>query len=134
MKLARNTTFNPALMGVIPFVNVVFLLLVFYTLSTRFAFQPGIAVTLPDSPFMLNPQHDPQIVSIVSGPVPAVYFRDQKLGLDEFARTLAETHVKYRTLIVKADRATPYDLVASVMKAGLQQGYSIVLATRETRP
>jgi hypothetical protein len=36
--------------------------------------------------------------------------------------------------VIKADRTTSYDLLVSVMNVGLQQGFSIVLATSpETR-
>lgn len=134
MKLTRTLQHNPALFGLVPFVNVIFLVLVFFALSSRFVLQPGIAVTLPFSSFSISPPRNPQIVSIIPGPVPALYFRDQKLALADFAKTLAALRSRDRTLIVRADRATPYDLVLDVTNQALQAGYSVVLAASSARP
>ncbi len=131
MKLSRTVHFNPALVALAPFVTVIFLVLMFFVLSTRFVLQPGIAATLPYSPFILGPQHNPQILSITHIPVPTIYFRDQKLTLTELKGALSRQRSKDRTLVVKADRLTPYELVVSVMNLGLEQGYSVVLATSD---
>lgn len=133
MKLTRTVKFNPALFGFIPFVNVLFLVLIFFALSTRFSLQPGISVTLPFSAWTLGPQRNPQILSITAGPVPAIYFQSQKLALDELACALSAKGAKERTLIVRADRATPYDLVMRVADEGLRAGFSVVLATSPPR-
>jgi biopolymer transport protein ExbD len=129
MKLSRSAHFNPALFSVIPVVNVIFLLLIFFTMSRTFVLQPGIAVSLPLSSFSLGPQLHPQIVSIVAEPLPVIYFRDEKMGVDDFAKALAESKTKEGTLIIRADRATPYELLMRVMNEGLAAGYSVVLAT-----
>jgi len=131
MKLSRTVHFNPALVAIVPLVTVVFLVLMFFVLSSRFVLQPGITASLPYSPFVLGPQHNPQILTITAIPVPTIYFRDQKLSLSELAGALSHQRSKDRTLVVKADRGTSYDLVVSVMNMGLQQGYSVVLATSE---
>jgi len=132
MKLSRTVSHNPALFNVIPVVNVVFLLLIFFALSTTFVLQPGISLTLPYSPFTLAPQRNPQIISITAAPVPAIFFHDQKVSLDELGKSLADSRVKNRTLIIKADRKTPYDLIVQITNKALQMGFSVVLATNET--
>ena len=129
MKLTRTAHFNPALFGVIPLVNVLFLLLIFFAVSRTFVVQPGISVALPFSSFSLAPQRQPQIVSIAAEPVPVIYFRDRKMSFEELAKSLTETRVKDATLIIRADRATPYDLIMQVMNHGLSAGYNVVLAT-----
>ena len=134
MKLARTVQFNPALVAVVPLVTEVFLVLMFFALSTRYVLQPGIAATLPYSPFILGPQRSPQILSITAIPVPTIYFRDQKFSVAELEHSLAKQQGKDRTLVIKADKGTPYDLVVTVMNLGLQQGYSVVLATSEKQP
>lgn len=134
MKLARTWQPNWALFGLVPFVNVVFLLLIFFALGSRFIIQPGVAVMMPVSPFKLAPQRDPHIVSITASPVPAIYYRDQRMTREEFAIRLAEPGDKERTLIVKADRDTPYHIVVGVMNEGLKLGFSVVLAGSEPRP
>jgi biopolymer transport protein ExbD len=133
MKLTRTVTFNPTLFSIIPFVNVLFLVVIFFTLSSRFTLQPGIAVTVPFSAWMLGPQRNPQVLSITAGPVPAIYFRDQKWSAGELRTAFEEKGVKDRTLIVRADRAVPYDLVTRVVDEGLRAGFSVVLATSPER-
>ncbi len=129
MKLTRTTHFNPALFGVIPLVNVLFLLLIFFAVSRTFVVQPGISVALPFSSFSLAPQRQPQIVSIAAEPVPTIYFRDRKMSFEELAKSLTDGSGKDATLIIRADRATPYDLIVQVMNQGLSAGYNVVLAT-----
>ena len=133
MKLTRNLRFNPALVTFIPLVNVCFLTVIFFALSSRFMLQPGLAVTLPVSAYTLTPQGDAPIVSITAAPIAAIYFRDEKVTLEELAARLAGSRARGRSLIVKADRSTPYDLLVQVMNAGLAQGFSIVLATDSER-
>lgn len=133
MKLTRTVQHNTALFNLIPLVNVVFLVLIFFAMSTTFVLQPGISVTLPYSPFTLGPQRNPQIVSITAAPVPAIFFRDQKLSVEELGKSLADSRIKNRTLIIKADRNTPYDLIVQITNMGLQKGFSVVLATNERR-
>ena len=134
MKLTRTVQHHPALFGLVPFVNVLFLVIVFFALSSRFALQSGVAITLPFSSFTLAPQRNSQIVSIAPGPVPMIYFHDQKLAPGDLAKALSESRVKDRTLIVRADRATPYELVMEVTNQALQSGYSVVLAASPDRP
>ncbi len=129
MELSRTVTHNPALFNLIPLVNVVFLLLIFFALSTTFVLQPGIAVTLPYSSYNLAPLRDPQLVSIVSTPVPAIYIHEQKVTLGELKTILSDSRIKNKTLIIKADKATSWELIMQITDQELQQGYQIDYAT-----
>lgn len=134
MKLTRTFKVHPALFNVVPLINVTFLVVVFFALSSRFVLQPGMAITLPVSGFTLGPQRDAKIVSVTAAPVPSIYFRDQKVTVEELRAQLAESRGKERSLIVKADRGTPYDLVVQIMNEGLKLGFSVVLATGPEKP
>ena len=133
MRLTRNLTFNPALFGVIPLINVLFLVVAFFALSSRFVLQPGMAVTLPASSFTLGPRTGTQIVSVTSAPVPAIYYRDQRVTLDELRQRLAESGGRERSVILKADKGTPYELVVQITDEALKLGFSVVLATSSER-
>ena len=133
MKLTRTLKFNPALFSVIPLINVIFLVVLFFTLSSRFVLQPGMAVTLPASSFTLGPRVDAQIVSVTAAPVPVIYHRDQRVTLEELSKRLAETKVRERSLIIKADKNTPYSLVVQITDEALKLGFSVILATDSER-
>ena len=134
MKLTRTVSHNPALFNLVPLVNVVFLVLLFFALSNTFVLQPGISVTLPYSSFTLAPQRNPQIVSVTSAPVPTIFFHDQKVTLDDLSKNLADSRIKNRTLIVKADDNTHYELIMQIANMGLQKGFSVVFATNAQKP
>jgi len=129
LRLTRTVQFNPALFQLIPVVNVLFLVFMLFAMSSRFVLQPGVAVTLPFSAFTLGPQHEPQIVSITAAPASAIYFRSSKVTLDELGTMLDAHPVQPRSLVLKADRNTPYDVVVQIMNLALKRGYSVVLAT-----
>jgi biopolymer transport protein ExbD len=112
----------------------VFILIFFLVLGSNFILQPGIAVTVPMSRFALAPQINPRIVSITGGAAPAIYFRDQKISLEELGPLLDATKREGRPIIVKADRLTPYALVVAVTNSALEHGISSVsLATAPPR-
>jgi biopolymer transport protein ExbD len=134
MKLTRTLEIHPALFNVVPLINVVFLVVVFFALSSRFVLQPGMAINLPVSGFTLGPQRDAKIVSVTSAPVPSIYFRDKKVTIEELRQQLTDSRGKERSLIIKADRGTPYDLVVQLMNEGLKLGFSVVLATNPEKP
>jgi biopolymer transport protein ExbD len=133
MKLSRTVKFHPALFGLIPIINVLFLVVLFFSVGSRFVLQPGIAISLPFSSWTLGPQRNPQILTITGGSAPAIFFRDRRWELTEIRTALSSPDLKDHTLIVRADRSTPYALVIRVVNEGLRAGLPVVLATAPER-
>jgi biopolymer transport protein ExbD len=134
VKLRRTKEYQFGWLGVIPMLDVMFVLLFFLLLSSNFVLQPGISVTLPVSRFKLGPQLNPQIISLTGGAAPAIYFRDQKIALEQLGPLLDETKREPRPVIIKADRSTPYALVIAATNVALEHGISNVsLATTPPR-
>jgi biopolymer transport protein ExbD len=131
VKLERSPGLHPALMFIAPSLDVVLALVFFIVLSTSFLLQPGVEVTVPDSPFLLAPQRDPLIVSIVAPPVSALYFENEQISLKELRERLGKRPSRNNTIIVKADRRAPVEQLAEVMNISLGMGYPTVLATSE---
>lgn len=130
MKLTRTKEYHFGWLGVVAMIDVAFLLIFFLLLSSNFVMQPGVAISLPLSRFTLGPQINPQIISITGGPVPAVYFRDQKVALEEMGPLLDAAKADGRPVIIRADRLTPYETVVAVTNAALEHGIaSVSLAT-----
>lgn len=130
MKLSRTKEHNFGWLMIVPAIDVVFLLIFFLLLSSNFILQPGIAVSLPFSRFTLGPLQNQQIISITGGGAPAIYFRDQKTTLEKIGPLLDAAKREDRSIVIKADRLTPYELVVAVTNAALEHGISsIALAT-----
>src|ERR1039457_765411 len=122
MKLTRTQDFSFGWLCVFPLLDVVFLLIFFLLLSSNFILQPGISVSVPLSRFTLGPQINPQIISVTGGAVPAIYFHDQKISLEQLGPLLDQTKKEGRPIIIKADRLTPYSLVVEVTNLSLEHG------------
>jgi biopolymer transport protein ExbD len=134
MKLTRTKEYHFAWLVVFPLIDVVFLLIFFLLLSSNFILQPGISVSLPLSRFTLEPQLNQQIISITGGAVPTIYFRDQKITVEQLGPLLDAAKREGRSIIIKADRLTPYEIVVSVTNAALEHGItSVALATTAPR-
>ncbi|MFN2541671.1 MAG: ExbD/TolR family protein [Chthoniobacterales bacterium] len=130
MKLSRTKEYHFGWLVIIPLLDVIFLLVFFLLLSSNFLLQPGIAVSMPFSRFTLGPQLNQQIISITGGAAPAIYFRDQKVTLEELGRLLDGARNQSSSVIIRADRFTPYELVVQVANAALEHGItSVALAT-----
>lgn len=100
----------------------------FLLLGGYFLLQPGISVKVPDSPFLLLPQHDPQVVSVTGAPLPQIYYDHALITPGEFEKALRKAG-KTGSLIIKADRLAPYDLLLQIMTIGVRCGFTVVLAT-----
>ncbi len=122
MKLSRTKEYNFGWLVVFPLIDVVFLLIFFTLLSSNFILQPGIAISAPATPFLLGAQRNPQIISISGGAVPSIYFRDQKTSIERLGPLLDEAKRENRSIIIKADRQTPYELVVTVTNIALEHG------------
>ena len=130
MKLSRTKEYYFGWLIVLPLVDIVFLLIFFLLLSSNFILQPGISVSLPFSRFTLGPQTNQQIISITGGAAPTIYFRDQRTSIEQLGPLLDEAKREGRSIIIKADRLTPYELVVAVTNAALEHGISsVALAT-----
>jgi biopolymer transport protein ExbD len=133
VKLTRHLKVHPLMIGVIPVINVLFLVVIFFAMSSRFVLQPGLAVNLPGSAFTLEPRPNAQLVSVISAPTPTIYHRNRKVGISELAEQLRHSAKEDRSLIIRADRGTPVETVMQIMNEALGQGFSVVLATNRER-
>src|ERR1700732_2118409 len=129
MKLIRSVHLNPFLIFLIPLVDICFLLVLLFLVSSTFLLHPGVSVNLPFSKFTLGPQKNPLIVSITAGPYPLIYYLDQQIQLGDLARRLEQDRGAERSIVIQADRLAPQGSVVEVMNLCLENGYSVVLAT-----
>ncbi len=134
MKLTRTKNYSFGWLCIFPALDVLFLLIFFLLLSSNFILQPGIAVAAPFSRFTLGPQVNQQIISVTGGANASIYFRDQKVTLKQLEPLLETAKKEGRSIIIKADRSTPYEIVVAVTNAALEHGISsVALATSSAK-
>ena len=89
---------------------------------------------MPFSRFTLGPQGNQQIISITGGAVPAIYFQDQRVTMEQLGPLLAAAKRKDQSIIIKGDRSVSYQTVAEVTNAALEHGIrSVALAATPPR-
>jgi biopolymer transport protein ExbD len=134
VKLSRTTNYNFAWLLLIGLIDLAFLLAFFLLLSSNFILQQGISISMPFSRFSLGPQSNQQIISITGGSVPAIYFQDQRVTMEQLGPLLDAAKRKDQSLIIKADRSASYETVAEVTNAALEHGIkSVALAATPPR-
>jgi len=134
VKLSRTTNYNFGWLLLVGLVDLAFLLAFFLLLSSNFILQQGISISMPFSRFTLGPQSNQQIISITGGAVPAIYFQDQRVTMEQLGSLLDAAKRKDQAIIIKADRSASYETVAEVTNAALEHGItSVALAATPPR-
>jgi biopolymer transport protein ExbD len=146
MALVLNRRIQPlrGLVDLAPVVNVVLLLLCFFLLSSSFVLQPGIKVDPPRSAIATGTPASRLIVAVTLTPQqydangaplkrePILYFNDQIVTLDGLRSALDQLPASRITpsLVVKADKDVPVDLIASIIDVASR--FPVVIATQPT--
>ena len=134
MKLSRTTNYSFGWLLLIGLVDLAFLIAFFLLLSSNFILQQGISISMPFSRFTLGPQSNQQIISITGGAVPAIYFQDQRVTVEQLGPLLDAAKRKDQSIIIKADRSASYETVAEVTNTALEHGItSVALAATPPR-
>ncbi len=120
--------------GVIPLINVVFLMLIFFMIAGQIQRSDAVAITPPNSVSEIKKVEEHYIVLMrFDG---ALYFQDQPLDqpqlVEELSRLLTTTEQPDQIkLLVKADAQLPVDKLKALLKVIKSSGLQHVsLATR----
>ena len=98
----------------VPLVNVIFLLLIFFVLSSSFVQVSTINVKLPSVPGQLT-SAEKLVVTIDKND--RFYFNDQAMNLKTLKEQLAKIATKYQieSIIIRADKDAPHGIVTKVL-------------------
>lgn len=118
----------------IPLIDVVLLLLIFFILSSCFIFQSAVKVNLPPAvtPDAL-PSSSHTVILTKSG---LIFFDGRKVNVEglNFGLELATAKGRDPLLIIKADREVPYRQVVEIMEVVKKSGINrVALATEPKR-
>jgi biopolymer transport protein ExbD len=131
VKLGRSPAPHPVLIVFAPALGLALILIFFLLLGSSFMLQPGVAIDVPRSPFLLSPQRNPRIISITAPPLSSVFFDNEEVDIARLREALQRLQGQAQTIIIKADKRALYENVSAVMNVALETGFPVVLATAE---
>ncbi len=109
-------------------IDVVFLLLIFFMVSTTFERESVLKVDLPEASAVADREEMPESLELVIDGEGRMFLNDQRL-LDSNAETIRAAMQQLagenRTLplILRADRLTPHHFVVTAMDVAAQMGF-----------
>lgn len=122
-----------AQVDLIPMIDVIFQLVVFFMVSSTFITTPGIALDLPASsssePVTMN-----RLVVTIAGPQ-EIYLNREEYDLETLDEALAgyaeelpedEAASGVRSVVIEADRGVSYELMVTVLDALRTNGFRAV--------
>lgn len=116
MEIQRSKKITPAV-NIAPLIDIVFLLLLFFILSSHFSAQPGIKINLPTSETKDFHKEDELIVYISQDN--KVYLNEEEVSLDALTKLLREriSEGSNQQAIIKADEKINLGFAIEVIDA-----------------
>ena len=122
-------------LDITPLIDCVFLLLIFFMLSTTFVVAPGIRINLPQA--HAEPvRHERQDLRVKVDAQGNVYVGDQRTSADDLVGRFRDTARADRDtlVVIEADKETPHKHVVDVMDRAKSAGlHRLAIATRPKR-
>jgi biopolymer transport protein ExbD len=126
----KNENFT---IDIAPLVDVVFLLLIFFMLSTTFEINPGLKVNLPESSSK-EIQKQKKEIKIVVTKTGSIYYNGRPVDLNKLNNRFKNLKDKKTLVIIEADRFSFYGNVVSVMDIAKQNGLNnFAIATKQKK-
>jgi biopolymer transport protein ExbD len=116
--------------GMTAMIDIIFLLLLFFVLSSTFIVQPGIKINLPQTVSTEQPTRK-DLVVIVARDLRIFVNNDQVTFESLWGRLIEELKFQRQgTLVLRADRDVPHGFVVRIMDVAKQAGAKrIAIAT-----
>lgn len=127
MKLQHHAKEEPTV-DLTSLIDVVFLLLIFFMVSTTFERETVLKVDLPEASSVEDREDVPETLELVIDSEGRMFLNDQRL-LDSNANTIRAAMQQLAgerrdvPLILRADRQTPHHFVVTTMDVAAQLGF-----------
>ena len=135
MSLLRKSSDEPRI-DLTPMVDVVFLLLIFFMISTTFVESPGISIKLPEASSQ-SVEREPQELKIYLSRDGDVYYLDRKISINDYKKLLAEhrSNADTTTILLLADQESRHGKVVTLMDLARDSGFvKLAIATEQRKP
>jgi biopolymer transport protein ExbD len=136
MKLRQTSSEDEPAVNLTPLIDVVFILLIFFMVSTTFQRESEIKIELPEA--SSEPVEEKEEVLEIVIDIEGHYFIDEQQVVNTELETLKTAIRKFLgeqteiPVVIRADRNTPYESVVRAMDATAQLGLlQMSLATNQ---
>ena len=131
MKLLEKPPKKTSL-NITPLIDVLFILIIFFTVSSTFLEQPGIKLKLPEAES--SQTHTAQKVIIYVDEKENIFLNDDPLTLENLPNTVESmlSGQSDKSVILRADTAVSYGVVIRIMDILRNKGiYKIIISTEK---
>ena len=127
----RKTTIN-----IISLVDVVFLLLIFFTVTSTFMDQPALKLDLPEASAETQPAEKLQGLTVFLTLEGELFFGDRPIRTDDLPELIEEglRQGKESRLTIKADREVVHGKVVEIMDIARRHGIKVVTIGTQSPP
>ena len=112
LKQIEPLELEKGVLDIAPLIDVVFLLLIFFMLTSSFIFQPGIKINLPKAVTSEVLHEQNVVITVTSGNL--IYLNDKAITSKELTRHLKQIAKENKPLLIKADRKASLGRVVEV--------------------
>lgn len=127
----RDKSRKRVIINITSLIDVLFLLLIFFIVSSTFLEQPGMKLDLPQTSGQETVRIEGYTLFILSDG--SIYLNEEELNVNTLSERLQEIapEVEERGLIFKADETTRYGLVVEIMDRVKQSGITkLIIASQ----
>ena len=113
-------------------IDVLFLLLIFFIVSSRFIEEPAMKLQLPET--TMEKRAEVKGYTLFITREGAFYINENRISNDDLLKHLTKIspEIKERGLVIKADEKVDYGIVIGAMDAAKNSGINkLIVATRE---
>jgi len=118
-------------LNIAPLIDIVFLLLIFFMLSSHFVTRPGIKITLPTA--VTGKLHPEDEILIFIASDDKLYLNEEEVNLESLLDKLSLklAGAKKKTVIIKADKKIDLGLAVKIMDIAKQaKAEGLVISTK----
>lgn len=112
MKLKREGTLPKIDITIAPVINIVFLLLIFFLLTSSFVFQPGVKINLPKA--ITSEVIPKKNLTVVITSDNLVYFNNKLITVNELKEELEKASRDDYSILIKSDKKASVGKVVQV--------------------
>ncbi|MBL7158582.1 MAG: biopolymer transporter ExbD [Candidatus Omnitrophica bacterium] len=132
MRFKRRVSLEKGNLDIAPLIDVIFLLLIFFMLTSSFIFQPGIKINLPKALTSEVIQRENLIIVITEDS--SVYIDERAIDKEELSSRVKIAAQQSKPILIKADRNASLGRVVELWDLCRVEGVQkINIATTQNR-